>query len=274
MTLRICARCGVEDADRDEPLAVCPLCEDERNYVPDAGQVWTTQEELAARPYELTVREFEPGLFGLERSPAVGIGQRTFLLRTSGGNLLWDPPGYLDDRVAERVTELGGVAAIVPSHPHMFGAQVAWSHAFGGVPVWVNAADERWLARRDDVVRLWSTTQDVLPGVTLVQCGGHFPGSSVAHWRDGAGGAGSVLTGDTIGTVAAAGWVTFLRSYPNLIPLSPGAVERIVDRLEPYPYERLYALAGRPVATDAKGAVRRSAERYIGWVTGKFDADT
>ncbi|MBO0829695.1 MAG: hypothetical protein J2P24_18135 [Streptosporangiales bacterium] len=168
--------------------------------------------------------------------------------------------------------ELGGLAAIAPSHPHMFGAQVAWSHAFGGVPVWV--ADERWLGRRDDVVRLWSNEQDVLPGVRLVRCGGHFPGSCVAHWRDGAGGAGSLLTGDTIGTARAAGWVTFLRSFPNLLPLSPAAVRRIVDRLDPYPYERLYALAGRPVDREAKAAVRRSAERYVGWVTGEFDADT
>src|SRR4051794_8188595 len=162
MTLRICATCGVEDADRDVPLAVCPVCADERQYVPAGGQVWTTQEELAALPYELTVRELEPGLFGMERSPDVGIGQRTHLLRTPGGNLMWDPPGYVDDRVAERVAELGGLAAIAPSHPHMFGAQVAWSHAFGDVPVWVNAADERWLARRDGVVRLWSMKQDVL----------------------------------------------------------------------------------------------------------------
>lgn len=274
MTLWICATCGVEDADRDEPLAVCPICADERQYVPPGGQVWTTQEELADRPYELTVRELEPGLYGLERSPDVGIGPRTHLLRTPGGNLMWDPPGYLDERVAERVAGLGGLAAIAPSHPHMFGAQVAWSHAFGDVPVWVNAADERWLGRRDDVVRLWSTTRSVLPGVTLVQCGGHFPGSSVAHWRGGAGGAGSVLTGDTIGSASAAGWVSFLRSFPNLIPLSPTSVTRIVERLDPYPYERLYALAGRPVEREAKDAVHRSADRYVAWVTGEFDADT
>lgn len=274
MTLRICATCAVEDADRDEPLPVCPICADERQYVPPGGQVWTTLEELAAQPYELTVRELEPGLFGLERSPAVGIGQRTHLLRTPGGNLLWDPPGYLDERVAGRVRDLGGLAAIAASHPHMFGAQVAWSRAFGVVPVWVNAADERWLGRRDGVVRLWSKEREVLPGVTLVQCGGHFPGSSVAHWRDGADGAGSVLTGDTIGTARAAGWTSFLRSFPNLIPLSATAVTRIVARLDPYPYERLYALAGRPLEQDAKAAVRRSAQRYVAWVTGEFDADT
>lgn len=46
----------------------------------------------------------------------------------------------IDDAVA-RVRELGGVAYVAASHPHMFGVQVEWSRAFGGVPVLVSAAD-------------------------------------------------------------------------------------------------------------------------------------
>ncbi|HKS49970.1 MAG TPA: hypothetical protein VJT49_33650 [Amycolatopsis sp.] len=72
-------------------------------------------------------------------------------------------------------------------------------------------------------------------------------------------------------SVAAAGWVTFMRSYPNRIPLSAGLVQRIVDRLEPYGFERLYGLLGGMVLADAKGAVKRSAERYIAWVSGAND---
>ena len=48
-------------------------------------------------------------------------------------------------------------------------------------------------------------------------------------------------------------------------------VQRIVDRLEPYEFERLYSLLGGTVLADAKGAVRRSAERYIAWVSGAND---
>src|SRR3712207_7034738 len=47
-----------------------------------------------------------------------------FRSRTPSGNLLWDPIGFLDDDVVARVRELGGAAAIVASHPHMFGVQV------------------------------------------------------------------------------------------------------------------------------------------------------
>jgi glyoxylase-like metal-dependent hydrolase (beta-lactamase superfamily II) len=271
MTSRICATCGVETAD---PPAVCPICADERQYVPRAGQVWTSLAELAASPYELEVRQLEPGLFGVHREPEFAIGQWSMLVQTPGGNLLWDPPGFLDDRVADRVRQLGGVTAIAASHPHMFGAQVSWSHAFDSAPVWVNDKDERWLQRRDPVIRTWSGAQEVLPGVRVVQCGGHFPGSAVAHWRNGAAGRGVLLTGDTVADVAAEGWVTFMRSYVNRIPLSAAVAERIASTLGRLDYERLYTLNGGSIDRDAKAAVRRSADRYIGWVRGDFDTET
>jgi glyoxylase-like metal-dependent hydrolase (beta-lactamase superfamily II) len=267
----ICATCGVES---EAAQKVCPICADERQYVSVGGQRWTTLHELASSVYELEVRELEPGLFGVHRAPEFAIGQWSMLLQTPKGNLLWDPPSFLDDRVAGRVQRLGGVAVIAASHPHMFGAQVSWSYAFDSAPIWVNAADERWLQRRDPVIKTWSGTQEVLPGVRLVQCGGHFPGSAVAHWREGASGSGVLLTGDTIADVAATGWVTFLRSYVNRIPLSAAVIERIVATLEPYDYQRLYTLNGGGLEHDAKKAVRRSADRYIGWVRGDFDADT
>ena len=53
-------------------------------------------------------------------------------------------------------------------------------------------------------------------------------------------------------------------SYPNLIPLPAAAIERIVAALEPFDFDRIYgAWWGRVVASDGKGAVKRSAERYV-----------
>jgi hypothetical protein len=205
--------------------------------------------------------------------PEVGIGQRALLAQTPAGNLLWDPTGFVDQAAVEQIRDLGGLAAIAASHPHMFGVQVQWSRAFGGVPVYVNEADKDWLGRTDEVVRFWSGTYEPLPGVTFVQAGGHFRGSAVAHWT-GADGRGVILAGDTVAPVADSRWVTFMRSYPNSIPLSPAAVEQVVSRLEPYAYDRLYGNFGRVVSADAKAAVRRSADRYIGWIRGDFDADT
>jgi hypothetical protein len=266
MTIWICGVCGVEHPDSARSPGNCVICADERQWIPDSGQVWTTLDKLATDGHELVHHELEPGIHRLNREPRFGIGQSTHLVQTPQGNLLWDPPNHLDAPLADKIGELGGAAVIVASHPHMYGSQVSWSHRLGNIPVLVHSADRRWVRREDPVIREWSSTEQVLPGVTIIEAGGHFPGAAVAHVAGGV-----LLTGDTIVPVAATGWVTFMRSYPNSIPLSAGLVRRIVDRLEPYEFERLYGLLGGAVLADAKGAVRRSAERYIAWVSGAND---
>lgn len=69
LDLWICATCAVEHAERVE---VCAICDDERQWVPAAGQ-------------------------------------QSKLVRTPSGNLLWDPLGYVDDDDVARVRELSGV---------------------------------------------------------------------------------------------------------------------------------------------------------------------
>jgi glyoxylase-like metal-dependent hydrolase (beta-lactamase superfamily II) len=188
-------------------------------------------------------------------------------VETPAGNVLWNCVSLVDDGTVAEVGRRGGVAAIAISHPHFFTGVAEWSRAFGGVPVLLHADDRAWVTRPDGAIHLWEgETREVLPGsgLTLVRCGGHFPGSCVLHWAGGAGGAGALLTGDTITVVADRRWVSFMYSYPNLIPLGADAVRRIVAAVTPYPFDRLSGgWAGSVVATDAKGAVRRSAERYL-----------
>ncbi|WP_244223459.1 hypothetical protein [Amycolatopsis circi] len=118
------------------------------------------------------------------------------------------------------------------------------------------------------MIREWHGVERILPGITRIEAGGHFPGAAVAHLATETG---ALLVGDTIVPVAARGWVTFMRSCPNQIPLSAGLVQQLVDRLEPYAFDRLYALTGATLQADAKAAVRRSAQRYIAWVDGTND---
>ncbi len=183
MSFWICRTCAVEHAEKTE---VCAICADERQWVPAGGQQWTTLEELAESGFRARIAELEPDLFGISSSPGAGIGQQSKLVCTPAGNLLWDPIGFLDDETVRRVRELGDVSAIVASHPHMFGVQVEWSRALGGMPVLVAEADYGWIARPDPVIRPWSGELELLPGVTLTQPGGHFPGSAL-------GGAGHLL---------------------------------------------------------------------------------
>ncbi len=53
--------------------------------------------------------------------------------------------------------------------------------------------------RSDPALRFWGgETNAVLPGVTLIRAGDHFPGGTVLHWRDGAEGQGALLSGDIL----------------------------------------------------------------------------
>lgn len=266
--MKICKTCGVE---HDTAAETCRICEDERQWVPAAGQQWTTLEALADSGHRLRLHEVEPDLFGMSVDPKFGIGQRSHLVRTPDGILIWDVAGYCDPDAVRQVRELGEVRAIVASHPHHYGVQVEWSRALGGVPVLVAEADQRWVARPDPVIRPWSGTLEVLPGITLLQVGGHFPGSAVAHWPAGAGGKGVLLTADTIQANPDRETVAFMRSYPNRIPLSPTVVERVTRAITELPFDRLYDNFGKTIEADAAAAVARSADRYSGWAQGDFD---
>lgn len=269
MTAWICATCGVQHADTALPPEVCAICADERQYVPPSGQRWTSLDELAAAGYRSDLRELEPGLLGIGVDPQFGIGQRALLVQTPAGNLLWDIPGFLDRQAIDRVRDLGGLAAVAASHPHFYGVMTEWSHEFGDVPILIPEADKQWVMRPGPAVEFWSDRLEVLPGITLVQCGGHFEGSTALHWREGAGGAGALLTGDTITVVPDALHVSFMRSYPNLIPLPAEEVHRILVAVAPYSYDRVYGgWWGRVVSTGGKAAVRRSAGRYLAWLRG------
>jgi len=128
--------------------------------------------------------------------------------------------------------------------------------------------------RPDPAIHFWDGESRELTdmganGLTLIRCGGHFEGGTVLHWPAGAEGQGALLTGDIIQVVADSRWMSFMWSYPDLIPLPAAKVRRIVDAVEPYEYDRVYgAWWGRDVKRDAKGAVRRSAERYISAIAG------
>lgn len=238
---------------------------EERGDLPPHG-TWTTLEELAAQPHHTEYVDHGRGVHSLRRAPRFAIGHRSFLVRTAEGNLLWDAPSYLDDDILALVTRLGGLAAVAASHPHMFGAQLTWSRAFGSVPVYVNALDAEWLPRPDRSIELWRDEVEPVGGVRLVHVGGHMRGSSVALTGDG-----TLLVGDTITGGPARDWVSFQRNFPKHVPLSAAVVRRIVARLDAYDYDRLYTLGGDEIDSAAKDVVHRSAETHIRWVSGEFD---
>ncbi|WP_324653310.1 MBL fold metallo-hydrolase [Georgenia sp. H159] len=265
----VCATCAVEYGA--EPLpALCVICDDERQWVPRTGQTWTTLGELAASGHSTVVEELEPGLVGIGTAPSVGIGQTGKLVVTDAGNVLFDVPGMIDDRAIGAIRALGGLAAIVASHPHMYGVQSLYSRAFDDAPILVARADADFLPLRVPAVRLWDTAHEVVPGVHLEQIGGHFPGSTVAHLTA-ADGRGVLLTGDGIFPGPQGHTVSFMRSYPNRIPLSAAVVRRIADQVARLDFDRLYNNFLGVVPERAGQVVEASAQRYVEWVSGVHD---
>jgi glyoxylase-like metal-dependent hydrolase (beta-lactamase superfamily II) len=223
--------------------------------------------QLAEEGCHSVIREIEPGLTGIAADPDVGVGQRALVVSTAEGNLLWDPAPFVDDAALDAVRSAGGLAAISSSHPHMYGAAVQWSHAFDA-PLLLPEADTGWLMRPDAAVRRWSGALQPLPGVTLVQCGGHFAGSSVLHWAAGAEGRGAILCGDTIFVTPGEDRVSFVYSAPVRLPLAEPGVRGIIEALAPYEFDRIYGGWWSPVIRrDAKRILEDSAARYIELLT-------
>ena len=260
----ICVACGVQQADSGLPPEHCAICEDERQYVPAGGQKWTTLKEMqATHRNQLDVEG--PELISISTEPKFAIGQRALHLRSSGGNILWDCISFIDDRSVAAVQALGGASSIAISHPHYYASMIEWSRALGDVPIYLHAADGDWVMRPHPAIVFWQgDTHELAPGLTLIRCGGHFPGGTVLHWAGGAQGKSALLTGDVIQVGLDRKSVSFMYSYPNYIPLSPRTVRRIVEAVEPFEFDQIYgAWFGQNILKDAKQVLRDSADRYL-----------
>ena len=263
----ICVRCGTHFGETAEPPSRCPICEDERQYVRRNGQEWTTVKRLQT-DHQNRLEEEAPRLLGIGTEPEFAIGQRALLLQSPEGNLLWDCITLLDDQTATEVDARGGIRAVAISHPHYYSAMVEWAERFDA-QIFLHAADREWVMRKNRRIHFWEgTTLSVWDDLTLINCGGHFEGGTVLHCPAGASGKGALLTGDIITVVQDRRYVSFLRSYPNLIPLGASAIRGIVERIEPFSFEQIYGgWWGANVLTDAKAAVVRSADRYLRWIS-------
>ena len=269
MTHSICVTCGMQYAAAEKEPEGCPICLDERQYVGHAGQKWTTLDSYR-KSHRNAFAEEEPDLHSIHPEPKAGIGQRAFLVRTKEGNVLWDCVPPLDDATVAAVKKLGGLAAIAVSHPHYYTTMVEWSHAFGKVPVHIHELDSKWVMRPDGVVKFWKgESKTLVGGLKVVKTGGHFEGYQVLHWPAGAAGKGVLLAGDQPYVCQDRKWLSFMWSYPNLIPLGAAAIQAVVASLKPYTFDRLYgAFPDQVVKSDAKAAVGRSADRYLKAIRG------
>jgi len=269
MPLFICTACGTQFPESDKPPATCRICTEERQYVPPRGQGWTTMDALKIDRMN-GFRQYAPGIIGIGSHPTFAIGQRALLVQTPGGNVLWDCISLLDDATVTLVKALGGVKAMAISHPHFYTSMVDWARAFD-CPVYLHAADKEWVSRPDSVIQHWDgESKQLWDGVTLVRCGGHFPGGTVLHYAGAAGGKGIACAGDILSITTDRLWVSFMRSYPNFIPLSKREVEAIGNALAPYAFDVIYGhYFDRVIEKDGKQVLEKSVARYVDAIEGR-----
>jgi len=266
MAYFMCRTCGTEHADSPRSPALCRICSDERQYVGWQGQAWTTHDELASTHRNRLETDHE--LFGIGIAPpGFAIPQRA--LHLPEARVLWESTALVTDEAVAELKRRGGVERICISHPHFYSAMVRWSEALGGVPIFVHENDRLWVSRASRWVEFWrSDSLDLGHGATLLRCPGHFPGSSVLHWRDGPKGKPVLLAGDSLHVAQDRRHVSFMYSVPNHIPAKPEHVRETQARLRGLAFDDVYGFTwGLNIIGGARAAVDASFERYFAMVS-------
>lgn len=181
--------------------------------------------------------------------------------------MLWDCVSLLDDATAAAVERLGGLETIAISHPHYYAAMVDWAERFDA-RILLHEADRAHVMRPSPRIEHWAGERCAASEtVELVRLGGHFAGGTVALWN------GALLAGDIVQVVADRDWVSFMWSYPNLVPLPAAEVERIRDVLAGLEFDRIHgAWWDTLVAREGKAKALASADRYLAALDGALVA--
>ena len=258
----ICATCGTQFPVNNPLPKLCLICNDDRQYIGDNGQTWTS---LALLAKERTIRfgQVSENLYDLRVAPSFAIGQRAFLILSESGNVLWDCLPFIDEPTVAFIRSVGGLKAIAISHPHYYSLMAEWARIFD-CPIYIHKNDAVWVQNPTAYIQFWTGDQKALwDGMTIINTGGHFPGSCVLNLPDSSG-KNSLLTGDTIYVARDRRAVTFMYSYPNHIPLPKKAIEQLRDRLANVQFDRIYgAFEWMTIAENGRAVFDTSIQRYL-----------
>lgn len=259
MTNKICATCGTEFPSSNQDT--CPICNDDRQYVPETGQIWTTHESLFNN-YSVLIRKTNQNLFELKVSPSFAIGQRAFLIISPAGNILWDCIPLLSDSTIDFIKAKGGLKAIAFSHPHYYSTMNNWAEVFD-CPIYIHKNDEPWIMYKGPRITLWEGTERPLwNNIRIINIGGHFPGSSILH-VPAFSPLGTIFCGDTLYISRSKKHISIMHSYPNQIPLSLFEINRIKNQVQSIDFDTIHgAFDFQNLSTDVKEIFSNSMKRY------------
>ena len=257
----ICTACGTQYQQTSPANAECPICTDDRQYVPETGQGWTNLEELQNN-YGIIVKALKENLYELKMAPSFAIGQRALLVLAPQGNILWDCISLLNEPTLDFIKNKGGLQAVAISHPHYYTTMNEWSKAFD-CPIYIHKNDEQWVFNKGEHVSLWSGNEKELwDGMKLINVGGHFHGSSILQVPF-LSNEGAILCGDTFYISPSKKHAAVMYSYPNRIPLPVSEIQRIKKQMLAIQFDTLYGFYDyQNIYFNAKQIIEHSLERY------------
>jgi hypothetical protein len=151
----ICSTCGTQYKETTPRTYGCPICNDDRQYVPALGQAWTSL-PILRKNYTNTITKIYDNLFEIRTTPKFAIGQRAFLIITPGGNILWDCLALIDQVTIDFIKSKGGLKAIVFSHPHYFTTMNVWADEFDYLVI-IHQYDEEWIFNKGTKINMYVT---------------------------------------------------------------------------------------------------------------------
>jgi glyoxylase-like metal-dependent hydrolase (beta-lactamase superfamily II) len=257
----ICSTCGSYYPEDNLP-ELCPICTDERQYIPITGQSWTKTNDLHLK-HSVKLNRLKDRLYEMEINPKFAIGQRALFILSEKGNVLWDCIPLLDELTVEFIKSKGGLKAIVFSHPHFYSNMNDWAETFD-CPVYIHQYDKEHVMVKGKHIQFWQGDEMVLwDGMKIILIGGHFAGSSILHVPF-LSQKGTIICGDTLFLSPSKKHFSIVYSSPNRMPLPLDEMRRLKKRFDNIPFDAFYGYIGiQNLTENVKEILDISMNRYF-----------
>ncbi len=259
--LDVCTTCGVKYEKEHNEGTSCKICTDDRQYLIDDTQHWTSLHALQAS-HAVRQVEITPEVSSFTLVPNFAIGQRALFIQSPTGNVLWDCIPLLTPQIIDYIHAAGGLEAIAISHPHYYSNMHLWADTFQ-CPIYIHQADESFVADSKAHVKFWSGPElDISNSFKLIHTPGHFPGSTILHTQIPSLGD-SIFIGDSLYLSKDRKHLSAMHSFPNVIPLSNQETLHVFDTVSSYSFDAIFgAFAFQNIFTGGREVFEASHARY------------
>ncbi|MBC7373782.1 MAG: hypothetical protein H7323_07315 [Frankiales bacterium] len=226
-----CRNCGHWQRWPSVP-AVCPVCADVRNALPQDGFAFATTAEVEASVTCSWGPTLCEGITEFRCEPRFGLDSRGWVIDSDVGLVGFECAPWYSEAALDELRRRGGLQVLAASHVHGYGALWRLQQQLDPPIVSVGVRDLLWTK----AFRVTWPADDELqfaPDLVLHRTGGHFDGHSVLHDSR----RGALFCGDSLKVDLDAGQPVALsahKAFHAQIPLSHGELREyraVVSRL-------------------------------------------